>query len=703
MRLFNNDISKKSLPLVLASAVTAALTGCGGGGSDAVDTPEPTPQPEVSKVEVPIDSTFAALLMGRVDHNAQDGQSLDVDESQPTPAIGPEYYSASLTAVNTVTGEEQIFDWPLMVNEEGMTGSQKTVSIEPGIYNFSLSVDKGSSQYVAMLTEYVITDETEERLDMTLEPVIGDTIVDIIMSQAQLSLNYPTSELVSIDAPQIGVVIDGVEHVFAINTATGIADVLLNIPAGPRDYDIKLYNGDILIGRSSVGPQSTDILAGDTLKIDIIKLQADITVDVDGLEDSARIIFNIPQEVIDRVTDINDLNVHAKLVDANGEFYDDPLTVQQNSDGTYYAEYLLNHTPEDPLTADLSFLDSSSGTSESFASCTKVITVGAVNTMNCGVEQEYSFNGNLLATLSINVLDELKVAQSGAKVYVNGELQGITGSFFGTEGFLKVFVKPEESHLVRAEKDGLEDTKTLTPAALSINNFDLTLIDPVPTAATSCLAILNAGNSTGSGVYTLDVDGSGPLDSFDTFCDMETEIDGKAGGWTLVQNRENGVALETAYNLAGPVYYPTEFSGETMDVEQGISFSDMTSNDIGAISNDSWLALKSISSGIMLYAGGNDRLFYTRFDNIKGLEPDCKSWEEGSSNILNHTLFHVNAGGCVGGLGADVSLIGDARYSAPDRHAAVYARGDHIWEVVTWTESDYTSTAGGRKTAIFVR
>lgn len=570
------------VPLALA----AAIAGCNGGSSSDTSETNASPTP-VARTPVSLQPTFTATFKANVDHNANVNNA---QNAQANKVMAMSYYEGSLTALNTTTGITETFDWPVTADETGKVVSEKTVTVEPGTYDFTLVVTKGSQQYTSVLTGEVIEDQREYRLNMDIFPVVGDTIINIdsVKNLSRLQFEFPANELASINAPQIGLVIDGIETIYELNTDTGIADIILNLPEGTHTYNVNLYDGNILIGRSKLGDQSLDLVQGDDLNIDIPSLQADITIDFGDNTQQPRFIINIPEDVVTNVGDISNLNLLVRITD--GDQTQEVTLAVQEQDGQYFVEHIFDDITNEKVSTYIEFLDLTSGTAETIATCADSddVVVHETNEMSCGIgiPKDYVIGGNLLATLSINVLDENKVAQASAEVFVDNELVGITGNNFGTPGFIKTYVKAGEVHTAVAKKDGLEDSHTLTPDPLSINNFDLILKKSYPGLdilgeGTTCKIILDSGESQGTGLYVLDIDGSGPLEEFVTWCDMDT----KEGGWTLVRNNRAGRPVEVTTTLAGPM------------VREGVQ--DVDVDLIGAIPDPQWFKLKETTEEIL--------------------------------------------------------------------------------------------------------
>ncbi|MBB1489687.1 hypothetical protein, partial [Oceanospirillum sediminis] len=174
---------------------------------------------------MPVDSSFTSVYRARVNHN------VDVSNSRERKARDVSYFEGTLTAKNLTTGDEESFDWPITIDENGKAKSEKTVTVFPGTYDFTLVVTKGSQQYTSVLTSELIEDEGEYRLNMDLIPIAGETVVNIdsIKNLSRLRLEFPPEEFVNIAAPQIGLVIDGVETVYEISKESGLAEVILNL------------------------------------------------------------------------------------------------------------------------------------------------------------------------------------------------------------------------------------------------------------------------------------------------------------------------------------------------------------------------------------------------------------------------------------------------------------------------------------------
>ncbi len=121
---------------------------------------------------------------------------------------------------------------------------------------------------------------------------------------------------------------------------------------------------------------------------------------------------------------------------------------------------------------------------------------------------------------------------------------------------------------------------------------------------TSCLEILNSGQSMGSGFYPIDPDGPGGHTPVMTWCDMVTD----GGGWTLVAIYGTGTPRPTSWNGAtaprpGASFYNSPYAGPTVDIRI-LSAAD-NSGTFASFSMDA-SALWAASQGeVLAYVGGD--------------------------------------------------------------------------------------------------
>jgi len=106
----------------------------------------------------------------------------------------------------------------------------------------------------------------------------------------------------------------------------------------------------------------------------------------------------------------------------------------------------------------------------------------------------------------------------------------ISGQAENATNTATVFAELQDGDFIELQyiKDGSVSGSALTNAGESW--ISVHLIEEALVTGSSCKTILDANPSSTDGIYTIDVDGNGPLSSVDVYCDMTTD----GGGWTLI-------------------------------------------------------------------------------------------------------------------------------------------------------------------------
>lgn len=152
----------------------------------------------------------------------------------------------------------------------------------------------------------------------------------------------------------------------------------------------------------------------------------------------------------------------------------------------------------------------------------------------------------------------------------------------------------------------------------------------------TCNDILMKGGSNGDGIYTIDIDGSGPMPEFNAYCDMTTE----GGGWTLFANHKDGIKNIVAVDEVNPDVY-------------------------GVMQSDRWNALKASMTEGMLFIDENNLV--TSMNLVSLYNGNCRDISS-VTDLANievtssyGSLWHNEASGCsIGGLDYSLIYLSDA-------------------------------------------
>ena len=469
--------------------LSAALMAC-GEGSNKTDK-----DAEVVDDKLVVNTQFAATYLQTIEKEqpAPVAFKASLQNHKSAHASQSKSYDGKLQVTNINTDEQQSFDWPMTqkVDSEGNveTISHRALTLKPGSYNFVLiatAKDAKKSQYVAeALGEEIIDGETPE-INFVLKPNLGDTISDFDQVQyaSTLKFSWPAEDLIALSNPQFGLSLNGSnETVYTINKETGIAEALIFVEPGEYTLAMRLYDGDLMVGKNQDENNTINFVEGEDAKMDVIPLQADVELDLGELKDQGIFTFTVPKEVVAEVGSADQLALLVRLGGKGAPLQEKVLDVYDDN-GTYKASALFETGGQDAVSAYLAFHEMSEAARQfdgvPFAKCDTSINVVLNQTLGCKLElkRESIITGRVLGTLMLSVLDQSSQPAIGAEVYVDDKLVGLTGDQYST-GSIKLHLVAGQ-HEVKVEKSKLVADTSLEIEALSVVNEVLHLEGEVP-------------------------------------------------------------------------------------------------------------------------------------------------------------------------------------------------------------------------------
>jgi len=462
----------------LGSAILGLLLiGCGEGS----DTAEKTATADNSLV---FNSKFAATYLQTIEKEQPQSAAVSYQASVKLKSqVQAQSYDGKLEVTNILTKDKQVFDWPMTqkVDREGNveTVSHRALTLKPGSYDFVLlltSKDSKKNQYMAQAFGEEVIDGIVPEIDFVLLPNLGTTISDFEQTRyvSTLKFSWPAEDLAALSNPQFGLSInDEDETVYTINKDTGIAELIMNVEPGEYQLAMRLYDGDLMVGKNEDQNNSVNFIEGEDAKMDVVPLQADVNLNLSPLKDQGTFTFTVPAEVIDEVGSAHELVLIVRLGGDSVPAQEKVLTVRDEN-GVYKASDLFETGSQDKVTAYLAFHKVSEASvqfsSVPFASCNTSINVSLNQTLGCKLElkRESIVTGRVLGTLMLNVLGQDRQPAMGVKVYVDDKLIGLTGEQYNT-GSIKAHLVAGE-HNVRAAEGVLEAVDTIIMSPLAVEN-----------------------------------------------------------------------------------------------------------------------------------------------------------------------------------------------------------------------------------------
>lgn len=426
---------------------------------------EPTQPTENGEATIGISAVMEAAFSQAITGGREDAEST---------------ITGTMTATNLDSGDEQVFDWYAVIDEDAFTvESTKTIVLVPGNYDFDLVLSDGTHSYAGQALLETVS-EGENTIDLTLKPVFGDVDVDFtIQESANLKFSYPVEDISELDNPIIGISIDGGdEMVYALNPNTGFSDTWINVSFGSHTFVLTLSDGGTLVGRSVPSQETVNVQRNTNIAMDIVPLYGEVAFDLDLEGGELTFNFELPFAVADEVGGASNLQTVFRMTSTVNGNQEVNLNFVDQGD-VIDATHTFTDFRYDIVNLALVFIDAATGDEVGYATYSGLALGNADQniTLEIDLRRRALITGNVLAVVGVNVFDQNNAAVPGADVFIDGEFVGITGSgTFGTAGYLKLYLKQGDYTVTAVNPvDGYFGEESLSVAPLDVTNIDIIL------------------------------------------------------------------------------------------------------------------------------------------------------------------------------------------------------------------------------------
>jgi hypothetical protein len=339
---------------------------------------------------------------------------------------------------------------------------EQTIALQGGQYNVSVGFSDSNQEYYGTASNVTITEDATNDIDITISPVIGDTVMtaDISGSVPLYDFQYASSDFdTASDSYYMLVYLDGGSAVdFTFDEFTENALLYMNISDGTHNVKIEILKygtPDVVIARYE---GSSDFGAGTDMTLNLTPVFGTSTFTLSETGNDAVFDLTILEETYDIVNSETGgyFEYRFKASGTANSITEEVLFLSQDTEGDWGVTRTYSGFQYETMNAEVEVWNTA--TSDEIGNCTFTVDLSKNQTpVSCDLtlERRATISGEVLQVLGVNVVDETgDAAPYGTSVYIDGVFKGSTGGTGVTDGYTSLFLEPGATYSIHAVNSG---------------------------------------------------------------------------------------------------------------------------------------------------------------------------------------------------------------------------------------------------------